>query len=202
MPRPVDTARRAEIARQALAVLVERGVHGTTMSDLAAALGMKRPTLYWYFRDLGALFDAVVADLDGGLRLHVVRRLEGIDHPLDLLGELVAATLDFYTTRRRELMVLVQLWVTFGAEGPARLERRRRELIAPVRDMLIERLAQGITDGRVAPCDPAALVDLAFAVVDGAQLHRVIRDADAQAAADAFRRYTLEPLRLKKRRTK
>src|SRR5688572_32075136 len=44
--------------------------------------------------------------------------------------------------------------------------RRRRELIAPVREMLIERLAQGIADGRVAACDPAALVDLAFAVVE------------------------------------
>ncbi len=209
MPRPVDTARRTEIARRAMAVLAERGVHGTTMSDLAAALGMKRPTLYWYFGDLGALFDAVVADLDGELRIYVTRRLEGVDHPLDLLGELVQATLDFYTSRRAQLMVVAQLWVTFGAEGPARLERRRRELIGPVREALIARLAQGIADGRVAPCDTAALVDLAFAVIDGAHLHRIIREADVQPPVDALRRYTLEPLRLsprprparKKRRT-
>jgi hypothetical protein len=144
----------------------------------------------------------VVADLDGELRAHVTARLDGLDHPLDLLGELVQATVDFYTSRRRELMVLVQLWTSFGAEGPARMERRRRELIVPVRDQLIQRFEQGIADGRVGPCDPAALVDLAFAVIDGTQLHRILREADPQPAVDALRRYTLEPLRRKKRRTR
>ncbi len=57
MPRTPDMKRRAEIAARAFEVLRERGLQRTGMADVATALGMKRPTLYWYFRDLGQLFD-------------------------------------------------------------------------------------------------------------------------------------------------
>jgi len=209
MPRPVDTARRAQIARRAATVLEQRGVSGTTMSDIAAALGMKRPTLYWYFRDLDTLYEVVISELDAEFRTYITAQLGRVDHPLDLLGQLVQETMDFYLDRRGQLTLLVQLWVAFGAEGAAKIERRRRALVLPARELLITRIAEGIADGRVAPCDPAALVDLALAVIDGAQMHRVIREADPQAPIDAFRRYALAPLRLadrarpsrKKRRT-
>ncbi len=63
MARTVDTQRRTELARQALEVMRARGIGRTTMSELAQALGVKRPTLYFYFRDLTGLLHAALADV-------------------------------------------------------------------------------------------------------------------------------------------
>ena len=59
MPRRPDLTRRAELAAAAFEVLRTRGV-GTSMRELADALGVKRPTLYFYFPDLGAVFETVL----------------------------------------------------------------------------------------------------------------------------------------------
>ena len=56
MPRRPDQARRAELAQAAFDVLRARGMQ-TSMRELADALGIKRPTLYFYFPDLGAVFE-------------------------------------------------------------------------------------------------------------------------------------------------
>ncbi len=55
MPRPLDLARRAQIAEQAFRAIQHHGVHRVTMSSLAKALGMKRTALYHYFPNLGAI---------------------------------------------------------------------------------------------------------------------------------------------------
>ena len=59
MPRRPDLARRAELAHAAFEVLRARGMQ-TSMRELADALGVKRPTLYFYFPDLGAVFETVL----------------------------------------------------------------------------------------------------------------------------------------------
>ena len=59
MPRRPDLARRAELATAAFEVLRTRGMQ-TSMRELAEALGVKRPTLYFYFPDLGAVFETVL----------------------------------------------------------------------------------------------------------------------------------------------
>jgi AcrR family transcriptional regulator len=195
MARRPDIARRTAIAREAFDVIKARGLHRTTMSDIASELGIKRPTLYWYFKDFAEIFDVVVRDTDAALVAHVQARLAGITHPLDTLAALVEATIDFYDARRDQVTVLFQLWTISGDVAPGRIAQRAREFVDPVRVELIRRLEQGIADGTVAPCNPAEVVDLAFAVIDGAHVQRVTRDADPRRLLDGLRRYVFDPLR-------
>ncbi|HXG58305.1 MAG TPA: TetR/AcrR family transcriptional regulator [Thermoanaerobaculia bacterium] len=51
---------REEILRAAAATFARRGFHGTTMQDIAAAAGYTPPTLYSYFRNKAAIFDAIL----------------------------------------------------------------------------------------------------------------------------------------------
>src|SRR5688500_8274635 len=96
MARKLDIARRAELATRAVAALRARGgVQRCTMSDLAVALGLKRPTLYFYFRDLNAVFDAVIDDTQRRYLEHVARRIDGIASPIDQLAALARATAEF-----------------------------------------------------------------------------------------------------------
>ncbi|MCA9714563.1 MAG: TetR family transcriptional regulator, partial [Myxococcales bacterium] len=176
MPRKLDLARRAELAAQAVDVLRARGVHRCTMSDLAAALGLKRPTLYFYFRDLGAVFEAVLEDTLRRFVEYVVRRTAAVEHPVDALIETARASADFTSEQRELVVLLLQLWSAQPGDAEPMIARGQ-ELAAPMRAGLTARLADGIAAGLVAPCDPARIVDLMMATLDGALVAQVTRRA-------------------------
>jgi AcrR family transcriptional regulator len=198
MARQPDMQRRAEIAARALDVVLERGVHRTTMSDIARALDMKRPALYWYFSDLGAVFDAALDNLQQNIIAHVSKRMGQEIHPIDQLYAVLCAVVEFYADRRELLIGMFQLWAVAGAQGdPEPLLTRERELMEPQRNFLIALLKNGIALGRVAPCDVEGLVDTMLTLVDGAQVQRVTRDADLRPMLNFVKTVMLEPLRLK-----
>src|SRR6266436_1527406 len=98
MSRRPDLERRAQLARAAFEVLRARGVQ-TSMRELAEALGVKRPTLYFYFPDLGAVFESVLDETYRALADAVVARTRAVDHPLDRLRAVVDATIAFHRDR-------------------------------------------------------------------------------------------------------
>jgi len=195
MARKLDLARRAELASRAFDVIRARGVHRTTMSDLASALGLKRPTLYFYFKDLGAVFEAVLDETQRQYFAHVMARVGGIAHPIDLLGAVLRATVEFHQGKRDRIVLLFQLWAVGGAD-PDRVLARSRELTDPMRALLVQQVAGGIAAGQVADCDPARIVDLSLTVLDGALVHEVTRHTPAHDVVDEFERRVLAPLRL------
>ena len=120
MARKLDIVRRAELAAKAVQVLRARGVAGCTMSDLAGALGIKRPTLYFYFRDLGGVFDVVFEDTQRRYLEHVAQRMIGVEHPIDQLIALARATAEFHHGQRDLVVLLFQLWAV-GGKDPERV---------------------------------------------------------------------------------
>src|SRR5512140_736609 len=135
MPRRPDLARRAELARAAFEVLRTRGMQ-TSMRELADALGIKRPTLYFYFPDLGAVFETVLDQLYQTLTETVLARVREHEHPIDRLRAVIDATLAFHRERPQLIGGLFQLWAFGGGDAPAVLERARRGVLA-VREALV-----------------------------------------------------------------
>src|SRR5688572_27792344 len=109
MPRRPDLARRAELANAAFEVLRARGMQ-TSMRELADALGVKRPTLYFYFPDLGAVFESVLDQMYQSLGETIVARTKGISHPLDRLRAGIDAVMDYHRERPDLIGALFQLW--------------------------------------------------------------------------------------------
>lgn len=68
------TLTREVIIATAIAVIDERGLEGLTMRNLGRALGVDPMTIYGYFEDKAALFDAVVD--------HEAARLHAVPEPL------------------------------------------------------------------------------------------------------------------------
>jgi TetR/AcrR family transcriptional regulator len=200
MPRTLDIARRAELAAAAVDVLRARGATRCTMSELAAALGIKRPTLYFYFKDLGAVFDAVFDDTQQRFLAHVARRMAapGLDHPIDALAAMARASAEFVAGQREQVALLVQLWSAHAGD-PARLLARGRELSDPLRQGLIDRVAAGVARREVAPCEPARVVDLVLAALDGALVAQVTRGAAPGPIVDELILRVLEPLAVRAR---
>lgn len=54
--------RRSEIIWMAVKFFSDRGYNGTGLKDIAAALHMTRPALYYYFKDKDELLSAVIAE--------------------------------------------------------------------------------------------------------------------------------------------
>src|SRR5205085_9755593 len=129
MPRRPDLARRSELARAAFDVLRTRGM-GTSMRELADALGVKRPTLYFYFPDLGAVFETALEQMYQQLAEAVIARTKLADHPLDRLRAVVEATLDFHRERPQLIGGLLQLWAMGGRDVASILDRERQIVLA------------------------------------------------------------------------
>lgn len=193
MPRRPDTERRNQLARAAFEVLRARGMQ-TSMRELADALGIKRPTLYFYFPDLGAVFEIVLDQTYRALAEEVTARIQTVAHPLDRLRAVVDATLAFHRERPQLIGGLFQLWAVGGRDFTTVLDRERRIVIA-ARDALVADLRAGIARKEVLPCDPARVVDLVLAVVDGVLVHHVLGIAHPDEVIEELAARVIEPLR-------
>ena len=119
-----------------------------------------------------------------------------VDLP-DKVDVLMRAEHAFFVDKGMEdFMVLLAQFAGAGArEERARFRRVVIEQQAPVRQAMVAALEQGMTDGRVAPCDAEALVDLLFVTVDGAMVHAALRDFDPTPVHDFVKTHLLEPLK-------
>jgi AcrR family transcriptional regulator len=200
MPRRPDLARRAELANAAFEVLRARGM-SISMRELAHALGVKRPTFYFYFSDLNAVFETVLEQTYRALAESVIARTQEHAHPLDRLRAIASATIEFHRERPQLIGGLLQLWAVGGGDVNRILERERKIVIG-ARDALVADLRAGIARKEVRPCDPARIVDLVLAVVDGVLVHHVLGIARPDDVVLELSERIIEPLRMPKKKRK
>ncbi len=94
-------ATRAEILETAWDLARSEGLAGLSLRDIATRIGMRPPSLYWYFDSKHAVFDAMFAD---GYRI-LRDRLNTAEWPED---------------PRAALRMTAHIFVEFSAEDPAR----------------------------------------------------------------------------------
>jgi AcrR family transcriptional regulator len=195
--RTPDLRKRAEIAARTFDILRERGLRGAGMAEIAAALEMKRPTLYWYFKDLGSLFDAVLAEaLERASRFVAERVLAAPRHPVDLLEAFLRAIHAFHDASPGFVVAMLQLWAAGAPDDAGRVLEKPRAQGEAWRGIAIGAIESGIAAGEVAPCDAAALVDAVRAMADGLVVRAALEPGfDAGPAIEVVRGRLLEPLR-------
>jgi AcrR family transcriptional regulator len=74
--------RKAELLRHAEQLFAERGYDDTRMIDIAAAAGVAKGLVYWYFENKETLFQEIVVDMGRRLRRAQGRAIDGVDDPL------------------------------------------------------------------------------------------------------------------------
>lgn len=196
MSRPLDHDKRHRLAARAFEVLRARGVHRTSMKELAEALGIKRPTLYFYFKDVGAIFEDVLDHTYRALADHVGAAVAGAGpHPLDRLRAVIDAVLGYHKARPELIGLLFQLWAV-GGHDLERVLARERDVVRAVRAQIIAELTAARGRGQVGPCEPERIVDLCLAVLDGALVQKVIGVGVPQHAIDELMARVIEPLRV------
>ena len=101
--KPEGEALRSAILDAAATLFIERGTGGTSMQDIAEALGLSRTAVYYYFKNKDAILRALTEEV-----LNTARKLAGdtvaradLD-PVQALGALVTQHADLILSRPAE----------------------------------------------------------------------------------------------------
>lgn len=149
------TARKAivagEVLEQAARLFAQKGFAGTSLQDVAEAVGLSRPALYYYFKSKNALLEALIQDVT----VNAAEALTAIRDDPALTGE-------------QRLYRAVEAMVLWVLDRPTRfkvIDRAEADLPKPLADRhvaakrkvleamsgLIER---GMREGALRPADP------------------------------------------------
>jgi AcrR family transcriptional regulator len=160
MSRPVNASgprTRQAILDAALSLFADKGYFGTTLRDVASAVGVRESALYNYFPGKEALFEAILAAESGGRSELVTAMIE--DPSFDVrarLEEFAEFVLDRFVQPRQE-----QLFRVLMADG-IRLAREGRinllERLGNGYPRMVALMSRLVSTGKLRSADPDLLV--------------------------------------------
>jgi AcrR family transcriptional regulator len=180
-PYAKTEARRAEILRTALEAFAERGFQGSSLRDIADAVGLSPAGILHHFATKEALLAAVLAEKDA----------ESVSHFDGAHGLGVLEALRGVVETNLAQPGLIRLFTTLSAEAineehPAHEYFQLR--YAGARELIADGLRQGQQDGDVSSTiDVTMAASLLIAIMDGLQMQWLLNEGfDMLAAFDAF----------------
>ena len=109
----------------ALTLFAERGYHGTAVSQIAASLGIRTPSLYNHMRSKQDLLEAIIGRTVDGVLDDFRSAVDGLSDPVERLRRAVRVYALRHATHRREALVANR--DTASLPEPARTRTRQRE---------------------------------------------------------------------------
>lgn len=193
MARPLDHDKRRTLAREAVTVMQREGAD-VSMTRLAEALGLKRPTLLYHFPTRAQIVETALEEMMIAQAAFVLGRINQETHPLRRLYAQVRAVHEFQHGNEARLVFLTQALAATGGERMKELVHGAAKIFEAHRRANADRIRAGIEAGLVAPCDPDALVQLVRAVIDGLMLQRVTEGIDLEPVHRLLWENLLAPL--------
>jgi TetR/AcrR family transcriptional regulator len=111
--KPIKQA-RGEVTRQSILAAAEQvfadvGYAAARLEDVAQVVGIRRPSIVYYFAGKQELYDAVEADIFASMHGFAEERTNGITDPLERLLALLDAWLDFLVSRPGAARIIQRL---------------------------------------------------------------------------------------------
>lgn len=162
MPRRATVTSRDDLVSTATTLVVEHGVSGLRLLDLAHAAGVSVGTVYNHFPSKAHLLAAVAARVESSF-VAAMDESAPADQPLrPAVPVLVTALLD--TADRAPAAVVLAEPVTTGTQN-AEADRATTDDGAAVRAWIANRVVLAQQAGEVGDIDPRLVADLAFGLV-------------------------------------
>lgn len=146
---PAD-ARRAEIVEGAARLFDEYGYHQTTMDDIAAAVGVRKPTLYHYFRSKDEILFWIHEEVIDQIVDRHLRRLETHMPASQGLLEMIADILELMETRPGHSRVFFEHFRELPEEHQEVVREKRRRYS----EMMENLIQQGVDAGEFRDVNP------------------------------------------------
>src|SRR5690606_21602643 len=129
-PRPKLTeVRRRQILDSATAVIAERGIGETRISDIAARIGVSAGLILYYFESKDALLGEALEVKDRDFFQHVTEEMDGAASPSARMATLIEAScpsLEGDDPANDEYVLWIEMWPR--ARHDDRLSKVRREM--------------------------------------------------------------------------
>jgi AcrR family transcriptional regulator len=139
----VPTRRRAELGRAAARLFSERGYHGTSMQDLADALGLQRGSLYAH---IGSKQELLFGVVDEGADRFLERGRQAIDMagPADArLRRLLVGHIETAIEHLDAATVFLNEWRYLAEDLRASVQQKRDRYEEMVRSIISDGIAAG-----------------------------------------------------------
>lgn len=144
MSRNAAPTRRQEVLSVAASLFANRGYHGTSMRDIAAALSMRAPSLYKHVESKDALLEEVVDRYLEQLLPRLTVVAQGAGTGADRLAGMITATIEVGRDNLDEFLTLSNDWNQIR-RSPALSDLRARTRAAI--PLWLEVLRDGSRDG-------------------------------------------------------
>ena len=157
-PREVARQSRGDATRQAILQAAEQifadvGYDAARLEDVALDVGIRRPSIVYYFPGKQQLYDEIEANIFASMHTFVHDRMAGIEEPMDRLLALLDAWLDFLVSRPTAARIIQRLIADHGPRGDNPIEFSDSAL----RD-LESVINAGVEAGKFAPVSPTHIL--------------------------------------------
>jgi len=183
-PAPRRDSTRERILREASTLFAMRGYAGTSTRDIAAAVGIRQPSLFHHFPSKAAIADALL-EYAVGTALAQIRRIATMDEPASVrLYAFARWVMTHVVTSPYRLVGLVDYEFLNAPEGMPWISR-----VDEITRYMVEMVTDGVESGEFVQEDPEFL---RLMVVGTFNAHHRIKtmmpsddvDRDAEKGAD------------------
>ncbi len=158
-------ASRCTILAAALAEFAAQGLAGARMDAIAAAAGVNKALLYYYFRSKDALYSAVLEEFFQRLQARIARALDSDASASERILLYARAHFDSVSESLYYARLFQGEMMSAGREGSSRLSHIVNQYIRPISLRVLEVLQQGIKAGEFRAVDPAQFAPTMAATV-------------------------------------
>jgi AcrR family transcriptional regulator len=145
-----DPVTSHRVLDHALTLFAERGYHGTALSEIAGALGVRTPSLYNHMRSKQDLLQEIVLDTSRRVWADFEAAVDGRDDVVDRLREAARVYALRHATHRREALIVNRDVASLEEPVLSRVLELRRRHERAVRGLIEE----GVDQGRLSVENP------------------------------------------------
>ena len=149
----IQARNRRKIREAALEVFSQHGFRGATLDQVAAAAGLSKPNILYYYDGKEAIFVDLLNELMGRW-LEPLRQLDPAGEPLDELRRYIARKVEMSREMPRES----RLFANEIVQGAPRMGPQLAGGLKTLFDDKMALISTWMDQGRLARCDPAHLI--------------------------------------------
>jgi TetR/AcrR family transcriptional regulator len=181
-------ATRAAILAAAARIFAKKGLAGARTDSIAAAAGVNKAMLYYYFKSKDGLYEAVVEDQFAEFNCEAIQVLSAPGSARAALLRYVDLHVDFISQRNQSAPLFQQMAMT----GHKFLKRIVRRYFAARGKALGNVITRGIRQGEFRQVDPfqtsVSIIALIVFYFSSAPVLKLLGHADAYSAVNLGRR--------------
>ncbi len=160
--QPVQS--RAGILQAAVREFAREGVAGARTDAIARSAGVNKALLYYYFKDKESLYQAVLDEVFGGVRIAIENALAQPLPPRERLKAYVGAHFDYIASNALYARIVHAEFLR-GSRDSSHLQRIAKEYFRPIFSRVAELLVEGMRSGDFRPVNPMHFIPSMVSVI-------------------------------------